>query len=471
MMTEVRTVSVIDDAIPAIAETWLDATRPLCHNCLKALVDKKDEWDDPDLHALVNSLVEDADSWHVTGFTNPRIFLNAREEDGYRPDLVVYDWDYGGSADDPLSLLHEIVEGSHALVAVYSRSDQSESIDQALASELLSPFSSRIERFEKTEGSETHLRARLNDHYERNFSGRFSRDMRRAAGQALESVLVEMGKHELDAVLDGLGAEDAALVRECAVQRTAHSVSTLFNTLGASVAGRLRQLLEAASELFRLPVRSEGEAAEAATSVTMEKLWQYALYYAPADSRVRRGDLVQNGDLLYLVINRTCDLAHFWGNGLGSLLLVPLQTWSGSASDLSSRLLRYKKRVSLRGIRPSSLTNPGDSIPGGCFLLPFVLNLPHNPLLVGSAKEITSVRIDLPAELGGETDGKRVSARELLYSDCREYGRICSLTEPFGGELALYCIASLMGTGVTDYPPALSQTIQAAFGKGLPDGG
>lgn len=456
-----RTVSVIDDSIPTQDKKWINDTQPLCESCLSALVTES-EWSESELKQLVESLVNDT-TWNAWGFKHPVFFFSARDNEGFRPDVIVFDWEYAGGSEDSVSMLDNVVKGSHALVAIYSGTDHEPQIDEALSLPQFTEYRRRIIKILKTEDSFRRLQAELEKHYEENFSGKFSRDIRRAAGGAAESVLVEVGKHDIADVYHSLGHDGGRLLRDATVQKAAQAMETSFSVssflkdkyhdIANALHGRLRQFME---PLLRdpLPLQDAGEVkADAA-----KKLWEYTLYYRPADNFVRRGDIVSRDNQLYLVVNRSCDLERFWENGLGSLILTPLYEWNETDSEIKKRLLIAKKRKSLiSNFKASSITNPG--LPAGCFALPFVPLDTGEMLMLGVAKNITSYLIPIP---------ETVSNSRISYDEIEAFERKCTLAEPYTGELVLFCLNSLAGWGVADYPEAFKDAISEDFKNGLP---
>lgn len=459
-------VSIIDDSIPAHLYDWIDETKSLGHSCLKALVDAgEDSWDEQPLYQLMADLLDG--DWRVSGFRNPEIFINTRDEEGFLPDVVVFDWEYTPNPRDPLTQLVDILRGSHAYVAIYSSTDHQSNIDQALKDTQVEPFLDRVSSIEKSVVSANTLKEKLQKQYETNFSGRYSRDIRRASQKAVESVLVEMGKYRIGDILFALGEKKEVAPKDFIAEKASHKIEEIFwDMVKKGIKGKFRQDLHSSildSGTIELDQESDGLYHEPDAD-QMAKLLEYAMYYKPNDRFVRQGDILSESEQRYLVVNKSCDLERFWMAGLGNLILIPLHEWGQrSKSSLSIKLAFSRKRGKIQ--EPSSLTN--SRLPG-CFLLPYTPDkaIP-NQLLIGAPSEITSKSIDPPQDIA-KAEIRSVGNRALLYDDIEGYTRLFTLSESFSSELVSSCLYMLLGAGTNDYPDSLQKSLHALVKNGLP---
>ncbi|NJL73032.1 MAG: hypothetical protein HC888_16530, partial [Candidatus Competibacteraceae bacterium] len=111
----------------------------------------------------------------------PEFYKSARDNEGFHPDAVIFDWEYSGEITDSSTQLADILLGSHVLVAIYSGTEHKPQIEDALMNPRVKPFIDRVFTIWKAEGAASELREKINNHYEINFSGKYSRDIRRAA--------------------------------------------------------------------------------------------------------------------------------------------------------------------------------------------------------------------------------------------------------------------------------------------------
>lgn len=483
-------ICFIDDTIPAGGDEFIDDTKMLNQANLKYLNLKKD-WHEKDVQHLVHVVLENQAEWNVSAFTHPSFYLNSLETEGYRPDIVIYDWEYAGGSEDSASMLMEILEASYSVVYIYSGADHKDQIDAALGDSRFKPYlKRRLAVLMKDEtNSQTLLLEKAKTLYEESFAFRFGGALRHACLKALEKVLVAFGKHHKDFVRKLVREEDtidsdvrAVLnekIRNCLLEDKG-LVSTLVdeggldhreaNELLSILCGRIFDLINAAKldlNLFRSdPGSEEGDINES------KILWSYRLYFQPSDSVVRKGDIIQNNDLkkYFLVITADCDLARFWSKNHGYINLIPLFNIDEAKDEIEHRLRLTRndgqvKRL-IKNLNVDSFTGKINEMVEGPFILPFVSINEELSNFIGFPKEISSAYIPPPEIANGKDETDRKS-RGLSYENWLNVVRIATISEPFLTPIVLHCISAVSGYGTPNYPPIVKKAISEGILKSL----
>ena len=110
-------LSVIDDALnsPAV-EQGFDSGKPLYENCLSHITEK--DWSDSVVKELIIELLQ-KEEVNLSGYSNPNIFLNEIENNENKPDIVIFDWDFGLSDGDAEDRLIQILETVFCFIFIF----------------------------------------------------------------------------------------------------------------------------------------------------------------------------------------------------------------------------------------------------------------------------------------------------------------------------------------------------------------
>ncbi|MFP2994832.1 hypothetical protein ABN763_02930 [Spongiivirga sp. MCCC 1A20706] len=144
-----KTIALIDDSFPEKGDSVINSDR------LSQLINLSDsEWkSEVNLKSLVVKLIntdifKNGDI-QIFGFTHPGILLNKIEEDSFKPDVVIYDWEYSiGSGDSGENLL-EILSRTDTFTFVYS--SFFDAIPPTLNKKEFDKYASQIQLLEKGE--------------------------------------------------------------------------------------------------------------------------------------------------------------------------------------------------------------------------------------------------------------------------------------------------------------------------------
>lgn len=439
---------IIDDNIPANAGA-IDDTAMLNSVNLQQLVKSEIKWEEKVLKDFVAAILKKNDLWSVSAFTSPDIYMNYFEEELYRPDVVIFDWEIAGLEGSVDSKLLEILKKSFAIVRIYSGKDNDERIERTIDEDAFKPYKNRVSIIHKEDkDSVTKLICDIDNVSKNNFSFKFGYELRSKTITAIDYVLVELGKTSIDEVVWFFGETDKK-------GRKVLSPNELVEILVNKIKN---DLITAA--YIELPPSTTKPTTD---DKILKRLWSYRLFYRPSDKTVRKGDIIkkqgQGNDTLYMVISSDCHLNKFWKKNMGYLALVPLHKMGAKHQNLKEKLSLHSKDSELKKIKPSSITNT--NVLDGPTVIPLVeieVEKYENYLLI--PKEIFSTNIPFPAKEG---DYKRVLS--LSYDHIKEYegnDRI-AVSEPFLTPLIQHVMSNIAGYGVPDYPEELKTIIQSNF--------
>ena len=485
----IRDICFIDDTIPAAEDALIDDTQRLNRSNLMYLLNKKDEWAETEVRSLVKLMTDNNETWRVSAFTHPALYLNSLIDEGYRPDIVIYDWEYAAGSDDPAEMLLKILETSYNIVFIYSGSDHKGQINEALKHQAFKEYiSKRLDVLMKDEhDSQKLLLEKAASMYEESFSFRFGDDLRKATQKALENVLITFGKHHKDFVHklvkeeDTVDSEVKGVMNEKIrnyLSEDKSLIKTLMDNGGLKekeandilsiLCGRICSLLNA-EELDLTVFRSDPKVDEESI-ISSKMLWSQRMYYRPSDPVVRKGDIIFDAAKKYysFVITADCDLTRFWYKTHGYVNLIPISNYEDNINELRDRLLvtmndNQVKKV-IQNMNPKSFTGRIDEMVEGPFLMPFV-NIDgklHN--FIGFPKEIFSAYVP-PPEI---PKGKDATVRKnmcLSYENWPNVMRIVTVSEPFLTPMVLHCISSVSGYGSPDYPSIIRKAILESTSK------
>lgn len=449
----IHSICIIDDGIPTEQEELvdIDTEKQLDTNTLRFLLREEIQWasEEESLKNLIQKLIEDKGKWTVSAFKHPQSFENSVKNELIRPEIIVYDWEFHAASTDHQidhkEVLSRILNESFAIVFVYSGADKEDEIQELINSKPFEPFKNRIKFIDKVglesgKLPEEILIKEVSDLRDDSFSFKFGTKIRQKSIEAVDRILVNLGKATLQDV--------SAYFR-----LTDDTKRDLVDFIGERFKSRLHGL-----NLEDLPDEAAAPAATYDEKLAME-LWANRLYFDPgeSDNIVRRGDIiykVEDGkDMLYLVISADCDLDRFWHKCFGKINLIPLKKMD---STLKGKLLKTVREAELREkFSQASLTSNINCLVEGPSVLPFIkVNGDFLNYLV-CPKEICNIDI-LPPE-GLERDP--LKKERLKYNYWTEYRRILTVSEPFLSPLIEHITKSLSGYGVPDYPEDVKNTI------------
>jgi len=472
-------ICFIDDTIPVTSVESINDAERLNRSNLRLLLNKEDSWPEAEVRALVDALLADESSWNVSAFIHPNIYLNSVENEAYRPDIIIYDWEYAGGTDDSSEILLEILQKTYAIVYIYSREDNKLNIDQALQRTDLSCFKDKrlFQLMKEEENSQEKLLKEAKDIYEKNFSFRFGTSLRMATINALDQVLVDLGSCDIDFVRCFLadGETEETDIKGFITEKVRHHLSedkSLYELLRTKdgfdessiteflniLVANLTSVVNAVQlDMDRLPRTASTEIE------VMKQLWSKRIYYQPSDNIVRKGDVIQDEEsgCYYLVITPDCDLKRFWHKSYGFINFVSLYSCSLDAEDIKKKLLLTRTETqltnALKGKKSiDSLTGKCGDLPPGPFVCPLLDIEGEMHLFIGFPKEIMSVQVEAPAATDSPRDRKFI---HLSYEHLGGYKRVKTIPEPFVTVLVQHCINSISGYGTPDYPNAIKKAL------------
>lgn len=477
-------ICFIDDSIPANKVQTINETERLNGANIRMLLENGVVWDEDAVRELASRLAVDPGNWSISAFTNPAFYLNAIQEGTYRPEIIIYDWEYAAGAEDSATNLIEILESTYAVVWIYSSGDHEALIDAALEETELSRYAGKrlFKLMKDADGSVQNLLTRAQQFYSNNFSYKFGKILRNKSILALDKVLVQLGSHDLDRSLPLILSEgteetdikgfltekikhylmeDVALYSEVknGTGFDDESVNELITTMVSSIVEKISTHNIDLSDVPR-NIAIDEDNRDAALAI-----WSLRLYYTPSDQVVRKGDIIRGDDNnYYIIITPDCDLVTFWKNNFGYINLIPLYDFKDRAEYIKGLIGLVNGEAKVKTICEkirigSSLTNHKFSdMPQSLFICPLI-NIGgdyHN--FIGFPKEIKSVSIAPRALVGAEEPSVRRKHR-ILYDDFLGFNRIATISEPFLSALIQHCINKISGYGVPDYPSALQERL------------
>ena len=113
-------ICFIDDTIPVTRLEDIDESKRLNRSNLQSIISTVESWPEEEVKSLVSAMIKDESSWNVSAFIHPNIYLNSVVDESYRPEIIIYDWEYAGGTDDSATLLLEILRSTFSVVYIYS---------------------------------------------------------------------------------------------------------------------------------------------------------------------------------------------------------------------------------------------------------------------------------------------------------------------------------------------------------------
>ena len=471
----VKHICIIDDQIPSSIDGVEDANTKICFHHFPELL-KRDWGKEKDLKNLITDIVGKKEELVLSGFRNPEFFLQENTEELYHPDIIIYDWEYVGSESPEQSKqdLLEILQSTFCVIGIYSRLEKKDEIDETLNSPEFQEFKGNRIKFVHKEDPNSHneLINQTTQMYNSNFGFKFGKELRSTALKSINSVLIELGKLEIDkaySLLSDEGINNVDLA-EMISNKVEHFLKeneeiTIFlkeNGVANEKAEALKSFIstklkdELNSNNYELEIQQLNDSPRPEIS---SRLWSYRLYYRPTDSAVRKGDIVldkrknQKSSKLYLVVSADCDLSRFWQKNLGIINLVPLYEILESKQYILDQLRVSGGKVF--NCKVSSISNEVFQSPSGQLLLPFIRFGDQYKNYLLFPKEITHFKIIGPQNIQNE--------KALEYKHCTDYERVCTLSEPFLTPVVEHIFSTIAGYGSPDYTVPIKTLLSDAL--------
>lgn len=464
-------ICIVDDKIPAAGK--MDDTVRLNSNNLKYLKDKVSDWADSQVREFVERLLN-IQGWTLSGFTDPNFLINCIDEELYRPDIVIFDWEYSSTpvgSDGVEQSLMEILQQSFSIVFIFTGADKLDEINAILKKPNFDKFKNRLKVKDKTDKDSTRsLYDEIEKMRKQNFSFKFGVELRKKSLEAVDKILIELGKVELaQAVnyfkLDGDTGKD--IIDFIGERFKNHLTTTQFKELHEEV----KNLDERDSHLEESA--EEGKDDGKPDLEIAKKLWSYRLYFyhSENDTLVRKGDIIEMDNRMFIVVTADCHLTYFWHKNYGYLNLLPIHEIKKGDEYIMklATLTREEKKVKEKIVfneKNKFVTSFSNEIKG----LPDVLILPF--LKYGDKfkdfalfpKELTNTKIEIK-EGDNQKSEKEKGKMGLKYDKNFEFTRIATISEPFLTPLIQHIFNSIAGYGTPDYPDNVGKLITENFRK------
>jgi hypothetical protein len=454
-------VCIIDNDIPASGveaqALGIQDSQLLNASNLQLLL-QKEAWPDAVIKSLTEKLFEQKDSdnitpkWAIYGLTHPSLFITALDHDFFRPDLIVFDWEYpatgAGAGIDSEDSLKQILEKTFCLIFVFSKPDKAEEIKAILDKPEFKEYKNRLFYLDKTSGTNDQASKLISEAdrlYADNFSFKFADGLRKKSVQIMDRILSELGRATLSDVKNYLKLEEGGAKRD----------------LVDFVAERFRAGL-VASDIPDLVSNTSGAAAP--DNDLVKRIWSYRLYLPidntinPGDELVRRGDVVKCSDEYFLVVSADCDLKRFWRKNFGLINLLPLHRLHNSNLDLKEVLTFCVAPGDLKDGEFKHLTDKMGKLVEGPFILPFLKIGDAYENFVIMPKELIGKQIDVHTDVTALPKNDRKNA-QLKYAWWNGTEKICSVSEPFLTAIIQHTFGVIGGYGVPDYPNPIMKNI------------
>lgn len=482
---------LIDDGfmVPAIARSL---ERYKCFSISTIDVLLQEEWGvETALKELCETFVNDEDEnnkkkWQLTAFTNPEYFREKYEEEDYRSDIIIFDWEYGTlSGFDQISFLNEILLMSYSYICIFSGADKDDEIQRVLGGDL-GKYSHRIFFINKGNNNDysdsaKRLYEKIKRHQESNFAFKFGKKLRAITNKSLDDVLLHLSEMDIERIIEHFGKYGTEPIDNDLKEMIGGKIKDKLNeskdikealsevknmTFSAIV-----QFLEIISEKIKNEIISsdlehsslEKSASSEVDNTVLQKLWAYRLYHHPNDDFVRTGDLVKlsdkGNDKIYLILTPLCDLERFWVKTYGCLNMVELFDVKEKKEYISGQVLLVKKLADIRkNIKITSISNPINALGGDVYYIPYLKIEDDYCDYLLFPKKITYDQIEMPDVMRGDQVLKNRHVG-LEYKMISKYKRIATISAPFLEPIIGGLFGSLRGYGTPDYSEKIKETL------------
>lgn len=426
------------------------------------------------LQALVNQLLSDK-ACKLSAASHPNLLLEYLETSLYRPDIIIFDWEYTNSTDDPFDLLKELLRNTYCKVLIYSGFDKIAEVKTAIESDTdLSPFKNRFHIEEKEfENVKSFIEEAKRD-FNTKFSYKLSRDVRGQLIKSLDNIFVHLGELSIEETFKIFSDDDNEPAQDYN-DFLRSRLETFFETEVCSpgappevndlVKGLLPEILKQIKIIKKEYVQKQ-TAVSSSDETIVKKLWNYRLYQSDKIAYIEPGSIVKI-DLqnrydnknkikpdMYMVVTPSCDMTKFNSSTGGLLTVVPLFHIDKSSSVkhlLANRMSESDYKKKLTQSIESSMSNSPNSV-SRTIGFPFILNGSQYENYICFPHGITSVYI-----------GDKVEDRKskVEFEKVGDIQFVCKLLEPFLTNVIAEIFNILQGTGVPDYSSRAKNTIAA----------
>lgn len=435
-------ICLIDDQIPLDPKEIIDDTKRYNSSNLRLLLNENINWDEPPVKKLLANLLADDNLWNVSAFKNPAFYIKCMEQENYKADIIIFDWDYGKGELSSEEFLKRIVESNFSIITIFTASDKKEDVEQIIENDF-KDYKNRIDLIIKSEQDSVNKLVNKAKHlYENNFAFKYSRELRNHTLSSLESILVELGKPEIKDVVLMFGE---SINGECFLNT---------NDLTEIIIEKIRNVLVSKKFGEAIPSVNQGQANDLDNKLTTQ-LWSYRLYYSPNDNIIRQGDIIHKKDsdlnTRYIVLSSDCHLKSFWKKNAGYITIAPIHKVSKNNKKLIEKLNMIVPEKNRKNIYPTSLVNTRSL--DGPTIIPFIpVNNSFENYIV-FPKGIFSVSLSLPEGVKSET--------QLTFEHMPEWDQNRkSISEPFKTPLIEHILYNITSYGAPDYPKSLNNELK-----------
>jgi hypothetical protein len=423
---------VVDDKIPL--EQLYAGPYPtrLERDLVKELIASHEEhWDEAPVLALCRAVCDG--EYEAAFFKAPDAVMAAMTEGIHPPHVVIFDWEYiGSNTDRNIAVLDHILSRTFAHVQVYTHLPH-EDIDRKL-SDLKARFPSRLlATREKTAVNAAELTKHVKDACKGTIAGDIADKVRALVSAAVENCLIDMcsvKREVLASVADGRAENLIQVV-----------LSKVRDEVGLSGADVFTEILKS------------GTGVE--SSAELKKLMSVWYYGFPADNRVRRGDIIEVGGSLGIVVTPSCDLVRFPKKTGTRLTWLRMEPFIKESLDVLSR----DTGLEFNDVGGSIVASHGKS--GEAIIL-----LPNMPSKTASRENLQDHMILCHS---WETMVcTYAEAGPLTYARLPEVKRRCTLAEPFLNAVITRATAVISSPGVPDIPNSEKTRLRAVIGSARP---
>lgn len=446
-----HSVCIIDDAIPTTGfPDFIDGTKKLDQAILKYLTINEKDWPEPTLKSLIEEINLTQDNWSLSAFTNPEFYLRHYDEELFSPDVIFFDWAYGGSTTPPEDFLKQILEKTYAVINIYTGEDYENEVANLIATDEFLSYQTRLKVVRKeADNSIQELFTETQSRLQNNFSFRYGQELKNNALSALDDILIEISKLSVKDFVALFGSKKGNNFSITTDELTSIIAQKFMHEL-------LTKHFSNAEEQTSGEVNFEDEQ-------MVKRIWSYRLYYSPNDNIVRKGDIISrvngNSNQLFLVLSSDCHLNMFWKKNFGYVALVPLYRLDNSSEEIIRKFTAVKSKT-LQGFKITSLTNPSIE---GITILPGIKDendIYHDYLL--NTKEVFTKKRQLPNIKNIQRDKYGLRLEYNHFNGYKGTNRI-RVSEPFLSPLIQYIMDNVTGYGCPDFPEYLSKKIKEKF--------